>query len=305
MNIYNVNPDFIKILRKKYPNVLTHKDDVSSNGGRKYFGIVLKVNDYNYYVPISKPHDKDYTVDAVGNKVVKDDDLFTVRMTHIHSQTGQKLLDGCFRIGNMIPIPNSELSSFTIKSEPNSYLKKSLGEIYKFAKINEQKLKDAAKMLINISRKAKGELKQKILPFKKIQKDVAEFTRVRIIQLQKNNHNLVDETFHSIDYGNNEVKIIHQSSSDSKYFVSVKDKQFRHNNFKSCDLMKIDNNKIKKIKQLEEDIKIDGIGNLSIIVENEIAKIKLQEQQRQKEILEKQKNNVQSPMKKKKTPMTM
>ena len=69
-----------------------------------------------------------------GNKVVKDDDLFTVRMTHIHSQTGQKLLDGCFRIGNMIPIPNSELSSFTIKSEPNSYLKKRLGEIYKFDK---------------------------------------------------------------------------------------------------------------------------------------------------------------------------
>ncbi|MBQ9610015.1 MAG: type III toxin-antitoxin system ToxN/AbiQ family toxin [Lachnospiraceae bacterium] len=59
--IYSVSDDYINYLRQFYPNVYSNKVDKRIHT-RKYVGIVLKISNYNYYVPMSSPKDTDYQI---------------------------------------------------------------------------------------------------------------------------------------------------------------------------------------------------------------------------------------------------
>ena len=69
MKIYSVSDKYIEYLRKEEPNVYSNKMNARTHT-RKYIGVVIQMNQYNYYIPMSSPKESDYQI-AGDSKVIK------------------------------------------------------------------------------------------------------------------------------------------------------------------------------------------------------------------------------------------
>ena len=67
--LYSVSDEYVEWLRKDYPNVYSNKID-SRTHTRKYLGVVLQIEQYKYYIPMSSPKESDYQITG-ENKVIK------------------------------------------------------------------------------------------------------------------------------------------------------------------------------------------------------------------------------------------
>ena len=56
MRLYSVSDDYIEYLRNVFPRVYSNKI-ANRKHTRKYLGVVLKLNDFNYYIPLASPKD--------------------------------------------------------------------------------------------------------------------------------------------------------------------------------------------------------------------------------------------------------
>ena len=59
LNLYSVNDEYIKYLRKFENKVYDNKEEIRKYE-RKYVGVVLEINSLNYYVPMSSQKTSDY-----------------------------------------------------------------------------------------------------------------------------------------------------------------------------------------------------------------------------------------------------
>lgn len=59
LNLYSVNDKYIEYLRRFEDRIYDNKEDIRTQT-RKYLGVVLTVNDFNYYIPMSSPKKSDY-----------------------------------------------------------------------------------------------------------------------------------------------------------------------------------------------------------------------------------------------------
>ena len=71
LKFYTIDKHYIEFLRTypKLSNVFDNKENTSSFP-RKYLGIVLSINEYKYYVPLSSPKTSDYIV-SDGNRSIR------------------------------------------------------------------------------------------------------------------------------------------------------------------------------------------------------------------------------------------
>lgn len=68
LKIYSVSDKYINYLRKIF-KVYSNKENRRKHT-RKYIGVVLELEGYHYYVPMSSPKDSDYQI-AGENRVIK------------------------------------------------------------------------------------------------------------------------------------------------------------------------------------------------------------------------------------------
>lgn len=59
LNLYSVNDKYIEYLRRFEDRIYDNKEDIRTQT-IKYLGVVLTVNDFNYYIPMSSPKKSDY-----------------------------------------------------------------------------------------------------------------------------------------------------------------------------------------------------------------------------------------------------
>ena len=69
LKIYSISDEYINYLRKRVPNVYSNKVENRVHT-RKYVGIVLKIEGYNYYSPMSSPKTTDYQ-EVDDKKIIK------------------------------------------------------------------------------------------------------------------------------------------------------------------------------------------------------------------------------------------
>lgn len=69
LNLYSVSDEYVDYLRKFDNKVYDNKEEVRVHT-RKYLGVVLNINSFNYYIPFSSPKDTDY-YDNTHNKIRK------------------------------------------------------------------------------------------------------------------------------------------------------------------------------------------------------------------------------------------
>ena len=141
--IYSVSDDYIAYLREHEPNVYSNKEDNRVHT-RKYVGIVIKMNGFNYYIPMSSPKETDYQI-AGDNKVIKKSIVPIMRITE--KNHGVKELKGTLRISHMIPVPESELSLYDLKNEEDLDYKALVSAEIIFIRKNANKIMANAELL--------------------------------------------------------------------------------------------------------------------------------------------------------------
>ncbi len=138
LNLYSVSDKYIKYL-SQFDNKIYDNKEEKRRHERKYIGIVLTVNEYNYYIPMSSPKKSDYI--DFENKIIRKDTKTIIR---IHE--GGRLY-GTLRISNMIPVPITELEPYILSNEKDlKYKDVILGEL-KFINSNSDRIVKNAKIV--------------------------------------------------------------------------------------------------------------------------------------------------------------
>jgi protein AbiQ len=109
MRLYHIKDEYIAYLRTKDERVLKNKDE-----RRPYVGVVLEINDFTYYVPLSSPKPKHKTM-----KNAKD----------FHKIGGGTY--GAINFNKMIPVPNDCIVKFRFEDEKDPLYKSLLQNQYK------------------------------------------------------------------------------------------------------------------------------------------------------------------------------
>lgn len=154
LKIYSVSDEYVKYLRQFDNKIYDNKEDIRTHT-RKYVGIVINIENINYYIPMSSPKKTDYF--DKGCTKIRPSVNTIVRMT-VKNKDGILELRGTLRISNMIPVPNTEITLYDVDSE--------LDIKYKDIIIDEIAFLRNSNNAKNIINKAKLVHKQKINNFK-------------------------------------------------------------------------------------------------------------------------------------------
>ena len=142
--LYSVSDEYIDYLRAIFPNVYSNKE-ITRAHTRKYVGIVLRLENYHYYIPMSSPKESDYQI-AGEKKVIKKSIVPIIRIV-VKNSRGQKELKGTLRISHMIPVPPSELQLYDIENEPDDTYKDLVQNEMIFIRKNQDRILANAKLL--------------------------------------------------------------------------------------------------------------------------------------------------------------
>ena len=140
--LYSVSDEYIEYLRAIFPNVYSNKETTRVHT-RKYVGIVLRLGNYHYYIPMSSPKESNYQI-ASEKKVIKKSIVPIIRIV-VKNSRGQKELKGTLRISHMIP--PSELELYDIENEPDNTYKDLVQNEIIFIRKNQDKILANAKLL--------------------------------------------------------------------------------------------------------------------------------------------------------------
>ena len=135
MKLYSVSDEYIDYLRKYESKVYDNKLSKRKHD-RKYLGVVLKINNYNYFVPFSSPKKSDYI-----NGVIRNNSTSIIRM-----HNGKELF-GTLRLSNMIPVPKEELLYYDVSHEKDLKYKYIVLDELRFINKNSNLIKTNARSI--------------------------------------------------------------------------------------------------------------------------------------------------------------
>ena len=141
MKLYAVSDKYIQYLRKFDNRVYDNKEN-NRKVTRKYLGIVLTINELNYYIPMSSPKNSDY----INNKIRKSIIPIIIIISN-EEINNLPVLKGTLRISNMIPVPSSELILYEPKNEKDKNYKILVEKELEFINKNEKMIKKYAMIL--------------------------------------------------------------------------------------------------------------------------------------------------------------
>lgn len=137
LKIYSVSDRYMEYLEENCANVYSNKMNHRTHT-RKYVGVVLKIDKFLYYVPMSSPKNSDYQI--AGEKfVIKKSIVPIIRMIHRNSKKEKELL-GTLRISHMISVPESEIALYDIDNEIDERYKDLIMNELTFIRENETKI---------------------------------------------------------------------------------------------------------------------------------------------------------------------
>ena len=141
MKLYAVSDEYIRYLRKFDNKVYDNKEN-NRKVMRKYLGIVLTINELNYYIPMSSPKNSDYKDNEIRKSIIP-----IIRMVSNEEINNIPVLKGTLRISNMIPVPISELILYEPKNEQDKDYKILVEKELEFIDKNEEMIKKYAMIL--------------------------------------------------------------------------------------------------------------------------------------------------------------
>ena len=144
LNLHSISDNYIRFLREKEPGVYSNKEE-NRNHTRKYGGVVMRIGDFCYYIPMSSPKKTDYQF-AGNSLVIKKSIIPLIRMV-VKNKQGEKELKGTLRISHMIPVPASELELYDMENEFDSTYKDLVQNEMIFIRKNQDKISANAQLI--------------------------------------------------------------------------------------------------------------------------------------------------------------
>lgn len=142
MQLYNISDEYVNYLRKKFPRVYSNKENERVHT-RKYLGVVIEMDSYKYYIPLSSPKDKHDYILVDGKKTIRKNSLIVMRIV---SGTGDNMeLKGTLQIGTMIPVPDDAIALYDVENEPNQAYKDLVNEEIIYIRKHEKAIRKNAR----------------------------------------------------------------------------------------------------------------------------------------------------------------
>lgn len=116
VSIYTVSSDYINFLRSIDSRVLENEKNFGNI--RKYVGVLFKIDNYDYFVPLSSPKPSDY-VCIDGIKTIRHSVVPIYRIIECSEDKINFL--GKLKFSSMIPVPPSQLTLLDITSLTEDY----------------------------------------------------------------------------------------------------------------------------------------------------------------------------------------
>lgn len=161
LKFYEVDSDYIKFLKEKGDKRIPNIDYTKH---KKFFcGVVLSINGFNYFAPVSSYNKKAHTV-----FLIKDKDLETKELKPISS----------LRLSFMFPCPIECLSQKDFSKEEEKYrnlLRKELNYCNK----NINKIRKLANETYKLGIKEESRKRYNICDFKKLEDECVEFIKMK------------------------------------------------------------------------------------------------------------------------------
>ncbi|EOU1128389.1 type III toxin-antitoxin system ToxN/AbiQ family toxin [Clostridium perfringens] len=155
MRIYRVKEEYIEYLRRFDDTVEENK-----NEKRPYIGILIQVNEFNYFAPLTSPKPKHKTMkNQIDFIKIKDGEL------------------GAINLNLMIPVPLDQLIKFDINKEEEEY-RNLLRNQYRFLKSNKNKIKDKADNLYEKVVKYNSFVKERCVKFKLLESKCKDYNEI-------------------------------------------------------------------------------------------------------------------------------
>lgn len=142
--LYSVSDRYISYLREKFSNVYSNKMDTRIHT-RKYLGVVLKVGEYHYYIPMSSPKQTDYQI--AGDSMVIKKSIVPIMRVVVKNTKGERELKATLRLSHMIPVPASELELYALDDEPDEAYKDLVQNEMIFIRKNQDKISANAQLI--------------------------------------------------------------------------------------------------------------------------------------------------------------
>ena len=139
MKFYYVDSDYIQYLKQTDPKNVQNNYENAANK-KPYVGIVLRVNDKDYFAPLSSDKNQKY-------KTIKESNPTVYKLV-----TNNNNYLGVIKLNNMIPVKKSELNQMTRESisEKDSKYQKLLNTQRIVINSNEDKIKQKAELLYRL-----------------------------------------------------------------------------------------------------------------------------------------------------------
>lgn len=137
IKLFEVSEEYISYLRTFDNYVLSSKDGNRTHS-RKYLGIVLLINGYSYYVPLSSPKHTDYQL-INGKQNIRKSVIPIIRIISL-SSSGEAELKGTLKFSNMIPVPSSELTVYDVENELDKDYKALIHKELLFIRKNRERI---------------------------------------------------------------------------------------------------------------------------------------------------------------------
>ena len=137
-----VKSDYINFLLR-YDDKIQYNDKILGKDNKPFLGILLSVNNQDYYVPLSSANKKKKLISMY--KRYKKTNRNTIDMFYIEDKK-EKLL-AILNLNNMIPIAKNSIIKFNIKKDKDASL---LQKEYDFCNKHKKELKERAKKLYSI-----------------------------------------------------------------------------------------------------------------------------------------------------------
>lgn len=135
LGIYNVNYEYIDYLRSfsELKSVYDHKYFLSHNGGRKYIGVVFKINQFKYFVPIHSGDKEEIKRKCVyynleGKRKIKKSryDIYFISK----DKDGNEKIETVIKCSLMIPIDETDIIEYSINDEVNPTIRINFQNLY-------------------------------------------------------------------------------------------------------------------------------------------------------------------------------
>ena len=179
LKLYSVSDAYIEYLRKDFPNVYSNKTEARVHT-RKYIGVVINIDGYKYYIPLSSPKETDYQI-AGDKKVIKKSIIPIIRIV-VKNSDGKKELKGTLRISHMVPVPETELELYDLEHESDEAYKDLVHQEIVFIRKNRERIIANASLLYK--QKAENDITagyvKSALDYKALEKRCVAFVKEKI-----------------------------------------------------------------------------------------------------------------------------